>query len=487
VTRPLAQRTISSRRLAALLGLLAATVAIGLIVNGESSSKPRGNSPTASATATVERRDLVEIDTEAGTLSYADPQTVYDRLNGTLTWLPSAGQVIKPGGTLFTVDGRPVTLMDGSVPAYRELAPGVGAGRDVAQLNRNLLALGDDPDGIALDDEWQAATTAGVEQLQASLGETQTGKLTFGQIVFLPGDQLVSNVEATLGGDGASSGSSNPSASSASDPASAAGREYASLETPTSSSGGMPPRNPTTDGKPTSHRHPQRTSTRRLEALIARLKGEINELKSADAPGARSPKTPTTPDSSNSNDPSNSPGGASPSPILQTTSTRLVVTVELDASKQSEARVGESVTVELPNGESANGGIAAVSPVAKSSSGNPTNNGSGGQGNGGNGSGGNGSGSVATIPVTITLNGRHAGAGLDQAAVSVDFSRATARDVLSVPVTALLATGGASYAVQEAAARHRLIPVTAGLFAAGFAQISGSGVYPGLQVSDSQG
>ena len=54
-------------------------------------------------------------------------------------------------------------------------------------------------------------------------------------------------------------------------------------------------------------------------------------------------------------------------------------------------------------------------------------------------------------------------------------------------MTALLATGGASYAVQEAAARHRLIPVTTGLFAAGYAQISGSGVYPGLQVSDSQG
>ena len=59
--------------------------------------------------------------------------------------------------------------------------------------------------------------------------------------------------------------------------------------------------------------------------------------------------------------------------------------------------------------------------------------------------------------------------------------------MLSVPVTALLATAGGGYAVQEAAATHRLIPVTPGLFAAGYVQISGAGVYSGLQVTDSQG
>jgi len=56
-----------------------------------------------------------------------------------------------------------------------------------------------------------------------------------------------------------------------------------------------------------------------------------------------------------------------------------------------------------------------------------------------------------------------------------------------VPVTALLATGGGNYAVQEAAAPHQLIPVTTGLFAAGYVEISGSGIYPGLEVTDSQG
>jgi hypothetical protein len=161
--------------------------------------------------------------------------------------------------------------------------------------------------------------------------------------------------------------------------------------------------------------------------------------------------------------------------------------VDLDASKQSEAKVGEKVTVEMPSGNTVNGTVTAVSSVATtpSNSGNGNGNGSG-NGGGGNGGGGNGS-STATIPVTISLSGHLGGAGLDQAAVSIEFAQAKANNVLSVPVTALVAISGGRYGVQGAAAPHKVIPVTTGLFAAGFVQISGSGIYPGLQVTDSQG
>jgi len=71
--------------------------------------------------------------------------------------------------------------------------------------------------------------------------------------------------------------------------------------------------------------------------------------------------------------------------------------------------------------------------------------------------------------------------------VSVNFAQAKATNVLSVPVTALLATAGGGYEVQEAAAPHKLIPVTTGLFAAGYVQISGSGIDSGLQVTDAEG
>jgi hypothetical protein len=162
-----------------------------------------------------------------------------------------------------------------------------------------------------------------------------------------------------------------------------------------------------------------------------------------------------------------------------------VVTVDLAASSQSEAVRGEHVTVEMPNNTTVNGVITQVSKVAQTSS---SDNSGAGAGAGGSGAGGTGSGgSSATIPVTIKLLGHITGVGLDQAPVSVNFAQAKAKNVLSVPVTALVATAGGSYAVQEAAAPHKLVPVKTGLFAAGYVAISGSGIYQGLQVTDSQG
>ena len=167
-------------------------------------------------------------------------------------------------------------------------------------------------------------------------------------------------------------------------------------------------------------------------------------------------------------------GAASADPILGTSSTDLVVTVDLDATKQSEAVLHEPVTVELPDGSTVNGKITAVSPIAQSTSSSSTASTSA-------------SAPSATIPVTVSLQKHTDTSALDQAAVSVNFEEQVANNVLSVPVTALLATQGGGYAVQEASVPHKLIPVTPGLFAAGYVQISGPDVQAGMQVTDSQG
>jgi len=122
-----------------------------------------------------------------------------------------------------------------------------------------------------------------------------------------------------------------------------------------------------------------------------------------------------------------------------------------------------------------------VSAVAQSSSSSANSGGKRGRGRGSGAP-------TATIPVTVALTGRHRSlAGLDQAAVSVNFVQQQARHVLSVRSRPLLATAGGGYDVQEAQSPHRLIPVTPGLFAAGYVQVSGAGTYDGLQVTDSQG
>ena len=493
-------------RLAAALALLAA-VAVVVILVLSTRSQPGTGSATSVATATgsttVKRRDLVEMDTEAGTVSYADPQTVYNRLSGTITWLPRVGQVIKPGQTLYRVDGAPVLLMNGSTPAYRDLKASDIEGADIEQLNRNLVALGFNANAIVVDDLWQPATTTGVELLQASSAKTATGSLPLGQIVFLPDDQLVTTLDATVGSTG--SGGGAPAAVAATDASippvahadfvdltgttttpDTATTSYAKLPSPGTRQRSTPPKKPKTSKA--GSRHKTSSSPSSLTRVTALLKAEVTQLKAATAAlraaksSARSSGRPSSSSSSSRSAASDcASGGGSATAILQTSSTGLIVTVDLSASSQSEAVLGERVTVELPAGNTVGGKITAVSPVAQTSS--STNGGATAGGGGSSVSGG----ASSTVPITITLNDHHREAGLDKAAVSVNFARAKAKHVLSVPVTALIATSGGNYAVQEAAAPHTVLPVTTGLFAAGYVQISGRGIQGGLQVIDSQG
>jgi hypothetical protein len=473
----------------------------------------------------VQRRDLVETDTESGTLSYANPRTVYDRLGGTITWLPAVGRVIRPGQTLYRVNGRPVVLFDGALPAYRALKAGDKDGRDILQLNRALVRLGFADGQITIDDAWQPGTTDAVKRWQASLGESQTGKIALGRIVFLPGAQRVTQVETMCGSTGGGSASNSGPGSG---PTNGCGASQASVTTPAShpefveltASSTTAPTPTTTTPTTTTPTTTPTTPTPTTPATTPTTTTPTTMTPTTPAPTTPAPTTPapTTPaptttsgsgngsgtgSSGNASGSTNGSGRAgvsgsgrgsgsgggsasgsgaqSASPILQTTSTRLVVMVDLDANKQSEAKAGERVTIELPAGNTVAGTISAVSSVADSS-------GSSGSGSGSGGGSGSGSGSSAsTIPVTITLSGRHSGAGFDHASVSVNFAQAKAKNVLSVPVTALLSTGGGRYALQEASPPHKLIPVTTGLFAAGYVQISGAGIYPGLRVADSQG
>ncbi len=220
-------------RIAAAVGLAAlAALVIGVATNA-ASSRGASNAPKASGVATVQRRDLVATDTESGTLSYADPQTIFNRLTGTITWLPSIGQVIKPGGTLYKVSGQPVILMDGTVPAYRDLSEGVTDGADIKELKQNLVALGFDPNHqITIDDTFDAATTTAVDAWQSSLGQTQTGVVSLGDVVFLPSSQRITQVNTVLGSTGgASSGSGSSSAAGASLHLGPAQTEFVSLTT----------------------------------------------------------------------------------------------------------------------------------------------------------------------------------------------------------------------------------------------------------------
>jgi hypothetical protein len=105
-------------------------------------SGSRGQGTPATATAAVTRQDLSAVTPVTATLGYAGSYPVTGRGGGTLTWLPSPGQVIKQGQALYETDnGSPVVLLYGRVPDWRALDEGI-SGQDVSQLNHDLVQLG---------------------------------------------------------------------------------------------------------------------------------------------------------------------------------------------------------------------------------------------------------------------------------------------------------------------------------------------------------
>ncbi len=163
-----------------------------------------GQGAPAPATAAVNRQDLSAMTPVTATLGYAGSYPVTGHGGGTLTWLPSAGRVIRRGQVLYKTDnGNPVVLLYGLVPAWRSLDEGV-TGADVTQLNHDLVALGDAPSAeiSALSwDNFSWETQAGVEKLQSHLGVSfPSGSLSLGQVVFEPEAIRVRQVTGSLGG-----------------------------------------------------------------------------------------------------------------------------------------------------------------------------------------------------------------------------------------------------------------------------------------------
>ena len=64
--------------------------------------------------------------------------------------------MIRRGKPLYRLDDEPAAwLLYGSLPAWRDFSSGMSDGEDVRQLERNLRALGHDPDGdMTVDDDW---------------------------------------------------------------------------------------------------------------------------------------------------------------------------------------------------------------------------------------------------------------------------------------------------------------------------------------------
>ncbi|MEZ5229148.1 MAG: peptidoglycan-binding domain-containing protein [Acidimicrobiales bacterium] len=77
------------------------------------------------------------------------------------------GDQLTEGAVLAEISGRPVIALQGDLPVFRNLTPGL-QGPDVAQLEAALIRLGYDPGSV--DTNYDAATETAVEALYRDLG-----------------------------------------------------------------------------------------------------------------------------------------------------------------------------------------------------------------------------------------------------------------------------------------------------------------------------
>jgi peptidoglycan hydrolase-like protein with peptidoglycan-binding domain len=367
------------RRVAAIAApIVAAGVTAGIVLSGPPGrpAHPAGAAVTLGS-APVVRTNLENTIQVGGSLGYAGSYTIVNQTAGTAyTALPAPGATIRRGEALYEVDGTPVTLFYGATPEWRALSVGVAPGRDVAQLDRNMIALGYGA-GLVISDYFTGSTAYAVELWQAARGLPVTGTVPLGQVAYAPGPLRITGVTPVLG----------------------------------------------------------------------------------------SPPQPGT-------------------SALTATSPVPVVIGEVPVGQEYLVKTGDTVTVTLPDGVTTTPGvIASVASVA--SAGN-----SGAAPQPSPGASSESGTSQDTVQITVRLTHPEAAGHLDQAPVSVNIVSAQARDVLAVPVSALVAlagqgngeTGG-GYAVDvvQGSAVH-LIAVQTGLFSQTLVQVSGAGLAAGMNV-----
>lgn len=447
---------------------------------------------------TVRLTDLEQITVLDGTLGFPEGEPVVSRLKGTITAVAGGGAVVGEGGLLFAVDGQPVVLLLGAIPAYRALGPDVetrtvvagrggtvtaiapeGAvvapggellriddvpvvllpgdlpmwrslregdtGRDVAQLESALVSLGFDPDGtVTVDEYWGAATTTMVLRWQEAAGADPDGRIAPGEIVFAPTAATVTRVSATVGASVGPSAVVATIETGAATPV--AGDDVVQLQRALGRLGHQVPITGIVD-------EPTAGAILAWQADVgAEVDGviDLGEVVFLPDPVRVTEALLTVGRPVNDG-----------SAVLATTGSASVVLVDLPAADQSLLTVGQIVVVDMPDGTEASAVVTAISGIATRLQGGDV-----------------------VFETTITLADGTAGTELDQAPVDVLVVTDTRTGVLAVPVTALLALAEGGYAVEvdTGGGQTRLVGVDPGLFADGWVEITTDGVAAGDRV-----
>jgi peptidoglycan hydrolase-like protein with peptidoglycan-binding domain/biotin carboxyl carrier protein len=482
------------------LVIFAAAATVWLLTRN--TADENSTSPVSVSFSEVVIRDLQQIQELSGTLGFDAGEPITSRFSGTLTETVEAGDVVDPGDVLFAVDARPVVLLSGEAPAYRDLAIGDeivtvagqlsgpiteiveagtvveqgdvlyradGApvvvlygdslayrtlrdastnltGSDVKQLETALVELGYDPDGtVTVDEEFTFNTAQMVADWQDDIGAEDDGIVHLGEVVFLPGPALV--VDASQLGDTAGANAPVMTLLTGSP---LTGTDVEQLESSLAAEGFDPG---PVDGTFTTQT--QQAVIDWQMAVGMEPDGIVDLGEVAFRPGSVRVSAANVSVGSPVNN-----GMA----VLSTSSERSLVAVDLSARNQNLLAEGDSVTVVLPNDVEAGASVTYVAALATVVGSGPE--------------------SQATFEVLVELDDDSLAVGFDEAPVDVLVVTDQRLDTLAVPVGSLLALAEGGYAVEvdRGNGETMLVAVDPGMYADGYVEVEAAGLQPGDRV-----
>jgi peptidoglycan hydrolase-like protein with peptidoglycan-binding domain len=158
--------------------------------------------------------------------------------------------------------------------------------------------------------------------------------------------------------------------------------------------------------------------------------------------------------------------------VLAYTGTSRLVTVQLDIADRPLAAMGREVTVTVPGVDPLEGKITQIGTAVTST-----------QAAGAEPAGAGSATADARIEVTVSIADQGTLGAIDASPVTVDFVSDERRDVLAVPIAALLALPAGGYGVEIVeGATTRIVSVEIGMFAAGQVEVSGADIAQGMRV-----
>jgi peptidoglycan hydrolase-like protein with peptidoglycan-binding domain len=158
------------------------------------------------------------------------------------------------------------------------------------------------------------------------------------------------------------------------------------------------------------------------------------------------------------------PGDAATEDLMSVTAQTKSVSVLIDASEADGINVGDKVRITLPDSTFTSGTVSAVSANVQPKPGDDPATDS----------------DQPKVEITIAFDKPDSVKRINSADVEVRFAGTIERNVLAVPVGALLALSGGGYAVQVSGGG--LVPVKLGVFADGLVQITGTTLPAGTRV-----